>query len=123
MTDTPFDPVAAWQNMVQKWEQEINTWSGKLTQSEQFSAVMGQATKMSLVAQRAMGEQMESLLRSLNLPSKAQLDALAERLDSIEDSLDRLRLAMESQSNGSSSAASDAPPAPKRTRKPPQEKA
>lgn len=95
MSQKPFDPVAAWQDMVQKWEQEINGWSGKLTESEQFGAMIGQMSKVQLVAQRAFAEQMEGLLRNLNLPSKAQVDALSERLDSIEDSIDRVRLAIE----------------------------
>lgn len=126
MTQKPFDPVAAWQDMVQKWEHEINTWSNRMTESEQFGAVMGQATKVSLVAQRAFAEQMESLLRSMNLPSKAQVDSLAERLDAIEDSIDRLRLAVEAQ-NGAKNATAPSPapsatPAPRRTRKPAQDK-
>ncbi|MDF8334561.1 hypothetical protein [Novosphingobium cyanobacteriorum] len=117
MTDKPFDPVAAWTDMVQKWEHEINSWSGKLTENEQFGAIIGQATKVQLVAQRAFGEQMDTLLRNLNLPSKAQVDQIGERLDAIEDSIDRLRLAIEAL------AGKAAPPAaavkePRRTRKP-----
>lgn len=127
MTQKPFDPVAAWQDMVQKWEHEINSWSNKMTESEQFSAVMGQATKVSLVAQRAFAEQMESLLRSMNLPSKAQVDSLADRLDAIEDSIDRLRLTIEAQipvaSGSVSSTGTTVPAAPRRTRKPAQDKA
>lgn len=120
MTQTPFDLVATWQDMVQKWEHEINTWSGKLTESEQFGAMIGQATKVSLVAQRAFAEQMESVLRSLNLPSKAQVDAMTERLDSIEDSIDRLRLAIEGMQGNASAPAT---PEPRRTRKPAADKA
>lgn len=122
MTQPSLDLVGTWQDMIQKWEQEINSWSGKLTESEQFSAAMGQATKISLVAQRAFGEQMESLLRSMNLPSQAQVNSLAERLDAIEDSIDRLRLAIEAQNSASASVTQPAP-APRRTRKPPQETA
>lgn len=118
----PFDPVAAWQEMVQKWEIEINSWSGKFTESEQFGAMVGQASKMSLAAQKAMTDHMEAVLRSLNLPSKSQMDTIAERLDAIEESLDRLRL--ELGRNGAP-PKSDNPNtvAPKRTRKPPQDKA
>ena len=112
-----FDPMAAWQDMVQKWEIEINSWSGKVTESEQFSAMMGQATKMSLAAQKAMGDHMEQLLRSMNLPSKAQIDGLTERLDAVEEALDRLRLAIEN-GNASAPAAGGNTPQPKRTRKP-----
>jgi SMC interacting uncharacterized protein involved in chromosome segregation len=112
-----FDPVASWQDMLQKWEIEVNNWSSKLTETEQFGAVMGQASKMTLVAQKAMADQMESLLRSLNLPSKTQVEALGERLDGIEEAIERLRLSLEP------GAAIPAPPstapAPRRTRKPP----
>lgn len=112
----PFDPVSAWQDMVQKWEHEINSWSGKFTENEQFSAVMGQATKASLYAQKAMAEHMESVLRSLNLPSKTQVEELAERLDAIEESIERLRLALEP---GSTIPAPESPrAAPRRSRKP-----
>lgn len=111
-----FDPAAAWADMVQKWEHEINTWSGKLTESEQFGAILGQATKVQIAAQRAFGDQMEGLLKQLNLPSKAQVEALSERLDAIEESLDRLRLSLEKSENASS--AKEARPAPRRTRKP-----
>lgn len=122
MSKQPFDPFelwsgARWQEMVQKWEQEINGWSGKLTESEQFGAMMGQMTKVQLVAQRAFAEQMESLLRNLNLPSKAQVEALSERLDAIEDSVDRVRLAVEALAT--KTEATPPPPEPRRTRKPP----
>jgi SMC interacting uncharacterized protein involved in chromosome segregation len=117
MTQSPgFDPVSTWQDMLQKWEQEINSWSGKITQTEQFAAVMGQATKISMVAQKAMGDQMESTLKSLNLPTKSQLDTIIERLDSIEESIDRLRLELAKSGGGSAEPT----PAPSRTRKPAQ---
>lgn len=119
MSQPAYDPTAAWADMIQKWEQEINSWSGKFTQNEQFSAMMGQATKFSMAAQKTMADQMENVLRSLNLPSKAQMEALGERLDGIEEQLERIRLAMER----TPSAASEAAPAVKRTRKPPQDKA
>lgn len=117
MSDKPFDPVAAWADMVQKWEHEINSWSTKLTENEQFGAIIGQATKVQLVAQRAFGEQMETLLRNLNLPSKPQIDQIGERLDAIEDSIDRLRLAIEALA-GKAAPAAAAAPEPRRTRKP-----
>ncbi|MFM5885263.1 MAG: hypothetical protein ACKOQ3_08075 [Novosphingobium sp.] len=118
MTQKPaFDPVANWQEMLQKWEHEINSWSGKLTETEQFGAVMGQATKMSLVAQKTLTDQMETLLRSLNLPSKTQVEALGERLDAIEEAIERLRLALEP--GAAIPAPAPAAAEPRRTRKPP----
>ena len=57
-------------------------------------------------------EQMEKLLKSLNLPSKAQLEGVGERLDRIEENIERLTVAM------GRTGASPPAPAPKRTRKP-----
>lgn len=122
MTDKPFDPVAAWADMVQKWEQEINSWSTKLTDNEQFGALVGNVSRIQLVVQRAVAEQMESMLATLNMPSKVQIEALTERLDGLEDSIDRLRLAIEARALTPGNAAVEpvvAPPEPKRTRKPP----
>jgi SMC interacting uncharacterized protein involved in chromosome segregation len=112
-----FDPVATWQDMLQKWEIEVNSWSGKLTETEQFGAVMGQAAQMSLVAQKALTDRMETLLRSLNLPSKTQVEALGERLDAIEEAIERLRLSLEP--GAAIPEPPGAAPAPRRTRKPP----
>ncbi|MFA7587446.1 MAG: hypothetical protein WCY11_14845 [Novosphingobium sp.] len=118
-----FDPASAWADMVQKWEHEINSWSNKLTESEQFGAMLGQATKVQLAAQKAFGEQMETMLRQLNLPSKALVDELAERLDTIEESIERLRLAIEQNQVEPVEAPATPPPAPRRTRKPAADKA
>ncbi len=122
MTEKPFDPVAAWADMVQKWEQEINSWSTKLTDNEQFGAMVGNVSRIQLVVQRAVAEQMESMLATLNMPSKVQVEALTERLDGLEDSIDRLRLAIEARALVPGNAPVDIappPPEPKRTRKPP----
>ena len=122
MTEKPFDPVAAWADMVQKWEQEINSWSTKLTDNEQFGAMVGNVSRIQLVVQRAVAEQMESMLATLNMPSKVQVEALTERLAGLEDSIDRLRLAIEARALVPGNVPVDItppPPEPKRTRKPP----
>ena len=106
-----FDPAAAWQKMISRWEQEVNDWSGKLTQNDQFGKVMSQATKMQIMAQRSFNDHMEKLLKSLNLPSKTEIAEVAERLDRIEEVLERLTLAIGAVQETSA-------PAPKRTRKP-----
>jgi len=112
MSEKPaFDPAAAWQKMISRWEQEVNDWSGKLTQNEQFGKVMSQATKMQIMAQRSFNDHMEKLLKSLNLPSKTEIEEISERLDRIEEVLERLTLTL--------GHAKEAPVAsPKRTRKP-----
>ena len=66
-----------------------------MTQSDQFGAMMGQATKMNLVAQKILAERMEAMLAALNMPTKSQVELLGERLDRIEDNIERLRLFIE----------------------------
>lgn len=108
-----FDPTATWQDFVKRWEQEVNEWSGKLTETEQFGSIMGQATKVQILAQKSFSEHMEKVLRSLNLPTREQVDALGSRLADIEAQIEALRLAL------SAAAPTDtARPKPPRTRKP-----
>ena len=76
MTDKQFNPFEAWQEIVQRWEHELNAWSGQITKSEEFGALIGQATKATIYAQKAMAEQTEAVLRSLNLPSKSQIEEI-----------------------------------------------
>ncbi|MDR7101361.1 hypothetical protein [Croceicoccus sp. BE223] len=113
----PFNPLAAWQEAIQKWEHELNAWSGQFTSSEEFGALIGQATKATVIAQKAMAEQTEAVLRSLNLPSKSQIEEVSERLAVIEDHLAQMRLQL--ARFDSSAAPTPAAPEPRRTRKPP----
>ena len=113
MTEKPFNPVAAWQDVIQRWEHELNAWSGQFTNSEEFGALIGQATKATVYAQKAMAEQTEAVLRSLNLPSKSQIDEISERLAVIEDHIAQIRLEMGEGTRKPSGGE------PKRTRKPP----
>ncbi len=112
MTDKQFNPFEAWQEVVQRWEHELNAWSGQITKSEEFGALIGQATKATIYAQKAMAEQTEAVLRSLNLPSKSQIEEISERLAVIEDHLAQLRLGRVGE--GDKVAAAE----PSRTRKP-----
>ncbi|WP_066553337.1 hypothetical protein [Croceicoccus bisphenolivorans] len=116
MSEKSFDPVAEWQSFVQRWEQEINAWSGQLTGSEEFSALMGQATKMTVLGQKAMAEQTEAILKTLNLPTKSQLEELGTRLDAIEDQIVQIRLLIE---GGKATPVKPARAEPTRTRQPP----
>ncbi len=114
----PFNPLAAWQGAIQKWEHELNAWSGQFTSSEEFGALVGQATKATVIAQKAMAEQTESVLRSLNMPSKSQIDEISERLAVIEDHLAQIRLQLGQSEKGAAPQAASAPE-PRRTRRPP----
>jgi polyhydroxyalkanoate synthesis regulator phasin len=75
--------------------------------------MMHQGTAASLQAQNAMQEGMAKALAAANMPSKADIDALGERLLAVER-----QLAQIAQALGNAGAASTAPK-PSRNRKPP----
>ena len=105
-----FDPVKAWQQMVSQWERQVNDLSAKLSANEHFAGTMNQASKISLAARQSFEGGMEKLLQSMQLSTAAQMSAVTERLDRIEETLARIE-AGSSPSRGDSAE-------PKRTRKP-----
>jgi polyhydroxyalkanoate synthesis regulator phasin len=114
MSQSPFDPVAAWQKMVADWEKQINEASAQLTSTPQFSEVMNQATKYSLAAKQQFDSQMEQFLKTVHLPSRVDVAAIHDRLAAIEEALDRLNEKL-------ASAERPAKPTVARTRRPPPE--
>jgi hypothetical protein len=72
-------------------------------------------------AQKQLGEMIEKYLLTMNLPSRAQLVGLAERLQSIEGQLNEIK-AMLNQMNRDSVAGQGGlagTPRPPRTKRPP----
>jgi SMC interacting uncharacterized protein involved in chromosome segregation len=114
------DPVALWQSMIGEMEKGFNAFANQAMSSPEFSKVMNQAGGVSAGAQKQFGELMEKYLLSMNLPSRAQMVGMAERLQSIEGQLNEIK-AMLNQMNAASSttpgyAAAARPP---RTKRPP----
>ncbi len=118
MTQGPFDPLALWRDMLTKWESSFNDAANKNMASPEFSRFMNQAMGMSVRMQQTMGELMGKYLTAMNMPSRADLVAISERLQSIEDQLARLSAAVEQGSVGTSAAAKPyaGPPRTKRPR-------
>lgn len=117
MTQNPFDPLAVWRDMLSKWEAGVNDLANRNMASPEFSQVMNQAMGMSVRMQHALGEMMQKYLTAMNMPSRADLIAVSERLQGIEDQLARLTSAME---RGSGASVSEARPyvGPPRTKRP-----
>ncbi len=63
--------------------------------------------------QKRLGDFMERYLLTMNLPSRAQMMAMAERLDAIEGQLNDIKALLHQMS------ASAAPPQPPRNKRPP----
>lgn len=115
MTQGPFDPLALWRDMLSKWETGVNDLSNRSMGSPEFSQFMNQAMGMSVRMQHAMGEMMGKYLVALNMPTRADLVAIGERLQSIEDQLARISAAVERGRPGEAKTY-EGPP---RTKRPP----
>lgn len=106
-----FDPLAAWQRMISQWERQLNDLSSKISSNETFAGSMNQATKLSLATRKSMEDNLDRLVRSMQLATQAQMSEALDRMDRIEQKLDALAAAQSRDA---------APPVarPRRTRKP-----
>ena len=92
MADKSNDPVAMWQNMIGEMEKGFNSFANQAMSSPEFSKVMNQVGGVTAGAQKQLGEMMEKYLVSMNLPSRAQMVGMAERLQSIEGQLNEIKV-------------------------------
>ena len=120
MADKSNDPVALWQTMIGEMEKGFNAFANQAMTSPEFSKAMNQAGGVTAGAQKQFGELMEKYLLSMNLPSRAQMVGMAERLQSIEGQLNDIK-AMLTQMSKASGVATAGPSKqmPPRTKRPP----
>ena len=121
MADKSNDPVALWQNMIGEMEKGFNALAGQAMASPQFSKVVNQVGGATAGAQKQFGELMEKYLLSMNLPSRAQMVGMAERLQSIEGQLSEIKVMLHQMQGAAASAPGGSPqvPKPPRTKRPP----
>src|SRR5438477_13149089 len=119
MADKSNDPVALWQNMIGEMEKGFNAFANQAMASPQFSKVMNQVGGSTAGAQKQLVELMEKYLVTMNLPSRAQMVSMAERLASIEGQLNEIKMLLQ-QVHGQAGASNAATtPRPPRTKRPP----
>ena len=120
MADKSNDPAVLWQTMIGELEKGFNSFANQAMASPEFSKAMNQAGGVAAGAQKQLGELMEKYLLAMNLPSRAQLVGMAERLQSIEGQLNEIKAQLHQLDHGSMAPAggygSSRPP---RTRRPP----
>ena len=123
MADKGNDPAAIWQTMIGEMEKGFNSFANQAMTSPEFSKVMNQVGGATAGAQKQLGELMEKYLLAMNLPSRAQLVGMAERLQNIEGQLNEIK-AMLHQVHHNSLAQQEGgygTPRPPRTKRPPSE--
>jgi SMC interacting uncharacterized protein involved in chromosome segregation len=121
MADKSNDPVALWQNMIGEMEKGFNAFANQAMSSPEFSKVVNQVGGATAGAQKQLAELMEKYLLTMNLPSRAQMVGMAERLQSIEGQINEIK-AMLHQMQGNAAEPSgglSATPRPPRTKRPP----
>jgi SMC interacting uncharacterized protein involved in chromosome segregation len=121
MADKSNDPVAMWQHMIGEMEKGFNAFANQAMASPEFSEVVNQVGGVSAGAQKQLGDLMEKYLVGMNLPSRAQMVGMAERLQSIEGQLNEIKAMLHQMQNnsGAPQGGSSAAPRPPRTRRPP----
>jgi hypothetical protein len=118
MADKSNDPAAIWQNMMGEMEKGFNAFANQAMASPEFSKLVNQVGGVSAGAQKQLGELMEKYLVSMNLPSRAQMVSMAERLQSIEGQLNEIKALLHQLQAGTSDNY-PAAPKPPRTKRPP----
>src|ERR1700712_4054428 len=121
MADKSNDPVAMWQNMIGEMEKGFNSFANQAMASPEFSKVVNQVGGAAAGAQKQLGETMEKSLVGMNLPSRAQVVSMGERLASIEGQLNEIKAMLHGMNSNSAASAGGYAGAPKppRTKKPP----
>ncbi len=121
MADKSNDPVALWQNMIGEMEKGFNAFANQAMASPQFSKVVNQVGGVTAGAQKQLGELMEKYLLTMNLPSRAQMVGMAERLASIEAQLNEIKALLDRVHGNPAAPDSGSPAAPRppRTKRPP----
>src|SRR3954462_9293371 len=119
MADNSNDPVALWRNMVGEMEKGFNSFANQAMASPEFSKVVNQVGGATAGAQKQLGDLMEKYLVGMNLPSRAQMVSMAERLQSIEAQWNEIKALLHQAQINASQGYSAAAPKPPRTKRPP----
>jgi len=121
MADNSTDPVAIWQNMMGEMEKGFNAFATKAMEAPEFSKVVNQVGGVSAGAQKQLGDMMEKYLLTMNLPSRAQMVGMAERLQGIEGQLSEIKALLHQLQDNAGAVGGGFPSAPKppRTKRPP----
>ncbi len=118
------DPMRMMRDWFVKSEQMYSDAMTEMMGDERFSKTTGRYMQEALHMQRMFGEAMGQHLANLNLPSRADIVEVKERISSIESTMDAILVELRSMRK--TSAADESPTAkkkPTRTKKAPAKSA
>ncbi len=119
MADKSNDPMQLWHSMLAEMEKGFNTMATQVMGSEQFSKTAHQLTGATVGAQKTMGDMMEKYLVSMNMPSRAQMVSMGERLQTIEAQLNEIKAVLYRAYPDAMSSEGAGVSRPPRTKQPP----
>src|SRR3979409_2188146 len=121
MADKNNDPAAVWQNIIGEMEKGFNSLANQAMASPEVTKVGNRVGGVTAGAQKQLGDLMEKYLVSMNLPSRAQMVSMAERLQSIEGQLNEIKTLLHQvhSNSGTPEGRYQAAPKPPRTKRPP----
>lgn len=85
-----FDPFQMWRDALNVFEGEINSLASRKMESAEFAKAAQQFSRISMGMQHVVERSVASVLRRLELPSRAEVDTLASAVQRLEDKLDQL---------------------------------
>jgi hypothetical protein len=106
-----------WRDLLRQWEDTGNSLGADAMKTAEFSQVMNGATNLSTAVQNLFAQTFSKYLAAMNLPTRADVTALAEQLHAIEGRIEEIHLMLNDQQ------VEHAPPnrriKPTRNRRPP----
>jgi len=110
------DPFSLVRGLVAQLEKSVNERSGPVMKTDGFAKGANRAMSAAMIAKKLSQELSQRSFEVLNIPSRADIIALAHQLQAIEDRMIGMQATLDRLAGGS---AKPGLPAPSRTRKPP----
>src|SRR5262245_2497846 len=110
-----------WRNWLSQSEQQWNTFLNQAMGTDQYSQSLGRFMELYATVQKNIAESMGRYLGTLNMPTRADVLTLGDRLAMIEDRLAEIERMLARSGLAARSAADGAAasPRPPRTKQPP----
>ena len=81
-----------WRDLLRQWEDTGNSLGADAMKTAEFSQVMNGATNLSTAVQNLFAQTFSKYLAAMNLPTRADVTALAEQLHAIEGRIEEIHL-------------------------------
>ena len=111
---SPTDPMNMFRDVVNQWEKLANEYGSQFLARPEAAQAMQSVTSAGLQVQNAVSDAMAKVLAAANMPSKAEIETLGQRLAAVEASLVRIEALL----SGQGASTAPAKPKPTRGRKP-----